>query len=92
MKYKQTVEGIFLERPNRFIAYVLVEGVQQVVHMKNTGNNLLSLSTGCRRSHKVRRRNFKLGESNYGFDFGELKTITSTSSLLNSLHCPGARS
>jgi sugar fermentation stimulation protein A len=37
MKYKQTIQGIFLERPNRFIAYVLVEGVQQVVHVKNTG-------------------------------------------------------
>lgn len=37
MKYKQVVTGVFIERPNRFIAYVLVEGRQVVCHVKNTG-------------------------------------------------------
>jgi len=30
-------EGIFLERPNRFIAHVLLDGEQVVCHVKNTG-------------------------------------------------------
>ena len=31
------VKGQFLERPNRFIAKVLVDGVEETVHVKNTG-------------------------------------------------------
>lgn len=37
MKYKKIVEGIFLERPNRFIAYVEINGHKETVHVKNTG-------------------------------------------------------
>ena len=37
MKYKKIVEGRFLNRPNRFIAKVLVGGVEETVHVKNTG-------------------------------------------------------
>ena len=37
MKYSKIVEGIFLERPNRFIAYVLIEGDRTICHVKNTG-------------------------------------------------------
>ncbi len=37
MKYKRIVEGRFLNRPNRFIARVLVGGVEETVHVKNTG-------------------------------------------------------
>lgn len=37
MKYKKIVEGIFLKRPNRFIAQVLIDGVETTVHVKNTG-------------------------------------------------------
>ena len=37
MKYNDIVEGIFIERPNRFIAYVMIAGVQETVHVKNTG-------------------------------------------------------
>ena len=40
MKYKNIVKGTFLERPNRFIAYVDVENEKdnpQTVHVKNTG-------------------------------------------------------
>lgn len=37
MKYKNTVKGIFIERPNRFIAYVQINGKQVVCHVKNTG-------------------------------------------------------
>ena len=37
MKYKNIKKGIFLERPNRFIAYVEIDGKKEVVHVKNTG-------------------------------------------------------
>lgn len=37
MKYKNIVPGIFLSRPNRFIAHVLIEGKNETVHVKNTG-------------------------------------------------------
>ena len=37
MKYQNIHEGIFLSRPNRFIANVLIDGVETVCHVKNTG-------------------------------------------------------
>ena len=37
MKYKQIVRGTFIERPNRFIAIVDVDGKTETVHVKNTG-------------------------------------------------------
>lgn len=37
MRYKQIVEAAFLERPNRFIAYVELFGKKETVHVKNTG-------------------------------------------------------
>lgn len=37
MKYEKIIEGIFLKRPNRFIAHVLIHGVEEVVHVRNTG-------------------------------------------------------
>lgn len=37
MNYQNIVKGIFIERPNRFLAYVAVEGRQVVSHVKNTG-------------------------------------------------------
>ncbi len=37
MKYKNIFEGVFISRPNRFIAQVLVDGKEETVHVKNTG-------------------------------------------------------
>lgn len=37
MRYTSIVNGIFLKRPNRFIAHVLIDGKEEVVHVKNTG-------------------------------------------------------
>ncbi len=37
MKYKNTIQGIFKSRPNRFIAWVEVDGKIEKVHVKNTG-------------------------------------------------------
>ena len=32
MKYREIADGIFLDRPNRFIAHVNVNGVVETVH------------------------------------------------------------
>lgn len=37
MKYGKIIEGRFLSRPNRFIAYVNIGGRTEKVHVKNTG-------------------------------------------------------
>lgn len=37
MRYDNIQIGTFLERPNRFIAHIEIEGQQEVVHVKNTG-------------------------------------------------------
>ena len=37
MKYSNTVKGIFIDRPNRFIAHVDIKGNIETVHVKNTG-------------------------------------------------------
>ncbi|MCQ2520348.1 MAG: DNA/RNA nuclease SfsA [Lachnospiraceae bacterium] len=48
MKYKNIVEATFLDRPNRFIAHVLVDGVKETVHVKNTGRCREILLPGSR--------------------------------------------
>ena len=37
MKYREIADGIFVDRPNRFIAHVDVNGTVETVHVKNTG-------------------------------------------------------
>lgn len=37
MKYTHIVNGTFLDRPNRFIAHVSIDGIPEAVHVKNTG-------------------------------------------------------
>lgn len=37
MKYERIYSGIFIERPNRFIAHIEIEGKCEIVHVKNTG-------------------------------------------------------
>ena len=37
MKYNRIVSGTFLQRPNRFIAHVLINGKEEICHVKNTG-------------------------------------------------------
>ena len=37
MTYDNIFEAVFLDRPNRFIAHILLDGEKQVCHVKNTG-------------------------------------------------------
>lgn len=60
MRYENMVPGIFLRRPNRFIAHVLIDGQEQVVHVKNTGRCRELLPEGarvwCQRSTNPNRK------------------------------------
>ena len=48
MRYDNMVSGTFLARPNRFIAHVQIDGVTEIVHVKNTGRCRELLVPGCR--------------------------------------------
>lgn len=37
MKYSDIVKGTFVSRPNRFIAHVIIDGKEEICHVKNTG-------------------------------------------------------
>lgn len=37
MKYSKIISGKFIDRPNRFIAHVDINGMVETVHVKNTG-------------------------------------------------------
>jgi sugar fermentation stimulation protein A len=37
MRYGKVISGKFISRPNRFIAYVEIDGKEEVCHVKNTG-------------------------------------------------------
>ena len=47
MKYERIETGFFLERPNRFIAYIEIAGQKETVHVKNTGRCAELLTPGA---------------------------------------------
>ena len=47
MQYENMVPGIFLTRPNRFIAHVEISGQVEICHVKNTGRCRELLQPGC---------------------------------------------
>ena len=47
MRYNNITRAIFLDRPNRFIANVNIEGQIETVHVKNTGRCKELLIPGC---------------------------------------------
>jgi sugar fermentation stimulation protein A len=66
MKYNKIKEGIFLARPNRFIANVIVGGEMQTVHVKNTGRCRELLREGATvylEDHEDNRKARKTGYS-----------------------------
>ena len=60
MQYKNMFPGKFLARPNRFIAHVTIGGLEEVVHVKNTGRCRELLPAGaevwCQRSDNPSRK------------------------------------
>ena len=47
MTYENMTPGIFLSRPNRFIAHIELDGAVEVCHVKNTGRCRELLIPGC---------------------------------------------
>lgn len=47
MRYDNITRGIFIDRPNRFIAHVDIDGKHETVHVKNTGRCKELLIPGC---------------------------------------------
>ena len=60
MIYANMIPGIFLARPNRFIAHVEIDGQGETVHVKNTGRCRELLPAGaqvwCQRSDNPSRK------------------------------------
>ena len=60
MHYKQIVPGVFLHRPNRFIAHIEIDGQEEIVHVKNTGRCRELLPVGaqvwCEKSDNPARK------------------------------------
>ena len=60
MRYCNMCPGVFLSRPNRFIAHVEIGGREEVVHVKNTGRCRELLPSGakvwCQRSDNPNRK------------------------------------
>lgn len=48
MRYGKMVPGVFIKRPNRFIAHIEIDGSEQICHVKNTGRCRELLPTGAR--------------------------------------------
>lgn len=47
MRYTNIHKGTFISRPNRFIANVMIDGREEVCHVKNTGRCRELLVEGC---------------------------------------------
>ena len=60
MRYDNMVPGVFLMRPNRFIAHIEIDGQVEVCHVKNTGRCRELLPAGaqvwCQRSDNPNRK------------------------------------
>ena len=60
MKYENMVPGVFLARPNRFIAHVEIAGTVEICHVKNTGRCRELLPPGaqvyCQRASNPQRK------------------------------------
>lgn len=48
MRYERVKEGIFSDRPNRFIANIQIDGKTEVCHVKNTGRCRELLTPGAK--------------------------------------------
>ncbi len=60
MYYTNMVPGVFLSRPNRFIAHIEVQGKEEICHVKNTGRCRELLPPGakvfCQRADNPNRK------------------------------------
>ena len=65
MRYPNIQKAVFLSRQNRFVAHVLVDGSEEIVHVKNTGRCKELLIPGgtvflCRSDNASRKTRYDL--------------------------------
>lgn len=65
MTYENMTPGVFLARPNRFVAHIRIDGKTEICHVKNTGRCRELLVPGCtvwcqRSSNPNRKTKFDL--------------------------------
>ena len=60
MRYKTIRDATFLSRPNRFIAKVLLDGKEEIVHVKNTGRCKELLLPGEASDNPARKTKYDL--------------------------------
>ena len=48
MRYENMMPGVFLRRPNRFIAFIEINGREEICHVKNTGRCRELLPAGAK--------------------------------------------
>ena len=60
MRYENMHPGIFIARPNRFIAHITIDGKEEICHVKNTGRCRELLPSGasvwCQKSNNPNRK------------------------------------
>lgn len=57
MQYENMYPGVFIDRPNRFIAHIEIDGKREICHVKNTGRcRELLIPGGARCGYRKRIR------------------------------------
>lgn len=88
MKYSDVVKAVFVSRPNRFIARVLIDGREETVHVKNTGRCRELLREGVsvyleRSSNPARKTAFDLIATEKPHGEGKSLLINMDSQVVN---------
>lgn len=58
MRHRKVIPGVFLQRPNRFIAYCEIDGNVEKCHVKNTGTFRHGIVLHRRFQKEIRGRNY----------------------------------
>lgn len=92
MKYKKIVKGTFIDRPNRFIANVLIDDIVETVHVKNTGRCKEILKNGATvylsvEDNPKRKTKYDLVSVIKEKDNGEHLFINIDSQIVNDIAC-----
>lgn len=88
--YEQVIPAVFLSRPNRFTARVLLEGREETVHVKNTGRCRELLTEGARvflsvAQNPERKTEYDLVAVEKPYADGSLRLVNMDSQLPNAV-------
>lgn len=83
MKYKEIKEGVFLARPNRFLANALIDGELQTIHVKTTGRCRELLREGVRIFVEDNGEDLKMRKTRYSLVAVEKNEAGAAKRLVN---------